>query len=363
MIKEELYAFLCQETTFEELGNQNILHEFPIFGNCVGEAINSGKLLDFSKELSLRLGEMDLYKACILSNFIGFACEKENDTSAGQGIVTLFSKACNHVYEMFQSTIEDEECQLPEDFAKVYQTNPDWARAYYGFETICISVMAFLTRDVELRKLFRKQALSEKVAYLAEETPQSPYLHSVYYVNCMQKTCSGLKLLVLQPGKEQGFLAEANDLYNCFHLLFLLEEQIAKNLGQKYGMPAFPADEALVRLAHGEYPENCGEKSYVTYFMECNYTTVSHTKFHNEDAYSLIWGEMPPEAIPEIDGYAVIVLQERGITRSFDANFLAVPHNALRPSVRIDRELTKKEYDQWLERIKKALSVISLSRP
>ena len=69
----------------------------------------------------------------------------------------------------------------------------------------------------------------------------------------------------------------------------------------------------------------------------------------------LIWGEMPPEAIPEIDGRGVIILFETGINRSFSANFLAVPHPALKPSVEIGRELTESEYDAWVRKIKENL--------
>jgi len=355
MPDKELYSFLCEETPFKDLGNEKLLHGCPAFGKCIGQALDSGNALDFSKELSARLGEMDLYKASLLSNFIGFICEKEEDTSAGQGVIKLFAKACNNVYEMFKSTEIEEECQMPEDFQAVYEKNKDWVKAYFGFNILCISTMAFLTRDTGLRKILKDMDIGEKINYLAEETPESQYLYSVYYVSCMEKTCSNLDLLVLQPGRKQGFIAKANDLNNCFHLIFLLEEQIAEKFGKKYGMSGFNADKALKQLAHGEYPENCQGKSYVTYFIECNYTTAMDTKLEQDNLYSMVWGEMPPEGIPVIDGYAVIVLFEGGINRSFDAGFLSVPHTALRPYVSIERELSDAEYNMWLGKIKETL--------
>ena len=76
----------------------------------------------------------------------------------------------------------------------------------------------------------------------------------------------GIKLLVLQPGRRQGFYATANDLNNCFHLLFLLEEEIAQKCGEKYGAN-FQAEDPVIRLAHGEYPEEVWVYSYFYIFQ------------------------------------------------------------------------------------------------
>lgn len=348
---KELMDFLCTETEFDDLGNERILHDFPAFGEAVGEAINSGNLIKFTMELSDNLDKMDLYKASSLSNFIGFGCEKEDDTSAGQGVIELLEKSCINLYNMFKSLeTEEEYAELP-DFQEIYNKNKDWARAYYGFNILCVAAMAFITRDAGLRKFLADKDIGEEISYLAEETPESPYLKSIYYVDCMQRTCSDLKLLVLYPARKQGFFAEANDINNCFHLLFLLEEQIAGNFGEKYGMPSFNADQSLLDLAYGDYPDDCWGKSYVTHFTECNYSVMPSTACGQDEIMNLVWGEMPPDCIPVVDGYAVIVLLDKGPARSFDANFLAVPHNALEPYVVVERELDSEEYKQWEEKI------------
>lgn len=46
MEHNELMDFLCKETAFEELGNENILHEFLAFEEAVGDAINSYNLIN-----------------------------------------------------------------------------------------------------------------------------------------------------------------------------------------------------------------------------------------------------------------------------------------------------------------------------
>lgn len=350
---KELMDFLCEETEFGDLGNEKILLDFPAFGEAVGKSINSGNLIKFTVELSDKLDKMDLYKASLLSNFIGFGCEKEEDTSAGKGIIELFVKACTNLYNMFKSIeTEDEYEELP-GFEEIYNKNKDWARAYFGFNILCVTAMAFLTRDTGLRKLLADKDIGEEITYLTEEAPESPYLKSIYYVDCMQRTCSNLKLLVLYPGRKQGFIAKANDLNNCFHLIFLLEKQIAENFGEKYGMSSFDADEPVIELAYGSYPDDCWGKSYVTHFTECNYNVMPATVCGQDELMNLVWGEMPPDCIPVVDGYPVIVLLDGGPARSFDVNFLAVPHNALKPYVVAERELDSEEYKQWEEKISK----------
>lgn len=362
MINKKLMDFLCEETSWEDLGNQNLLHGCPEFGEAVGAAINDGALIGYTKELSGRLDEMDMYKASLLSNFIGFACEKENDASAGEEIVRLFARSCQKVYELFLGMDEDSDTSAPDDIRESCGGNKEQAGAYYGFDILCVSTMAFLTRDAALRKRLFDMGVSEAVRYLSEDAAESPYLRSVHYVNYMLSTCSDLKLLVLYPEKKKGFYAAANDINNCFHLLFLMEEQIYKKLGDEYGMKEFAAHGSLVKLAHGEYPDDCWDKHYGTYFMECNYVTAQHDTFENDDVMSMIWGEMAPESIPQIDGRAVIVLFGTGINRGFSADFLAVPHEALKPYVEIERELDREEYDGWIGKIMNRLRVNAENR-
>lgn len=354
MLNQELMDFLQTETVWNDLENQNLLHEFPQFGKEVGEAIHCGELLPFSKELSEQLGSMDLYKAILLSNFIGFVCEQTEDTTAGHDVITFFSHACILVYELFQYIEENENESILEDKEALYHVNSEWAKAYYGFNTLCISTMAFLSRDADLRATLLAMDISEQTQYLAQETSDTPYLHSIHYVDAMQYTCSNLNLLVLYPQRKKGFFATANDLKNCFHLLFLLEEQMNQKLCSSYGMTGYSADASLVRLAHGEYPDDCWGKSYSTYFMECDYRSAFCTKeeLAKERMIPLIWGEMPPNYIPSVDNYAVIVLWENGIHRSFSGEFMAVDHPALKPYVRIEKELTEAEYHTWLQKIK-----------
>lgn len=352
MINQTLLDFLYEETPWEDLGNEKLLHELPEFGESVGKAINSGTLLTFTTELSGLLEKMDLYKASLLSNLIGFACEKEQDTSAGRGVIALFARSCKKVYELFASLEEEEE--LPGQ-QEIFEQNPDQARAYVGFNTLCISTMAFLTRDVSLRRYLIEFNIENEITYLSEETDDSPYLRSIHYVNQMLAMCSDYPLLVLNPLQKTGFLATANDVSNCFHLLFLLEEQIYQTFGQRYGMPEFQASDSQARLAHGEYPQDCWDQSYTTHFTEYNYGTVFEETFSNRMAGYLIWGEMPPAAIPQIDGHGVIVLFDNGPSRSFSAQFLAVPHEALNPYVKIERELTAEEYQGWIQKIQNRL--------
>lgn len=68
--------FLCQKTELEELGNEELLQICPEFGKSIGKAFNSNNVISFTVELGEHLQEMDLYKASLLTNFLGFVCEK-----------------------------------------------------------------------------------------------------------------------------------------------------------------------------------------------------------------------------------------------------------------------------------------------
>ena len=277
-MSEKIVDFLKTATVCNDLGNTELLNEFPDFSQKIVEAAKNGSLPLLSKELGKQLQQFDIYKASMLSNLIGFVCERTEDTTAARDVLSCFSDSCSLVYDLFQYIGENENEDILEDKEALYNLNPEWARAYYGFNDFCVAAMAFLSRDANLREAIVEMGILEKVNCLSEETPNTPYLRSVGYVEDMPYTCSNLKLLVLHPQSKKGFFATANDLKNCFHLSFLLEEQIYQNLYSSYKMTGYCADPSLVRLAHGEYPDDCWDKSYSTYFMECDYRTALSSK-------------------------------------------------------------------------------------
>ena len=61
MVNKTLLDFLCRGPEWEELGNEKLLHQLPEFGQEVGAAINEGRLIEFTRELSGLLEMMDLY--------------------------------------------------------------------------------------------------------------------------------------------------------------------------------------------------------------------------------------------------------------------------------------------------------------
>ncbi len=352
-MKKELMDFLCAETVWEDMGDENLLYRFPEFKNTFEESIRNDKMLDVSLEFAAVLEEMDLYKAGLLSNLVRYVSEKDDDVSAGQKVMGLFSRSCGYVYEMLKSQGAGDDGRLPGDMGSVFGKNKDWVRAFYSFPWVCASAMAFLTKDASFREFIRKQPLLDQVTYLLDYATSDPHLKMVIGIAYMQDVCGKEKLLVLLPGKESGFFAMANNLNNCFHLFFLLEEQIYQKFAKGYGMGDFPADASLIRLAHGEHPAGCGELSYGTYFWQCTYHALWHTELEEEDKMQIILGQESPMCIPEIDGYKVIVLFDFGFHRSIGAEYLTIPHKALRPEVEIGRELTKEEYGEWIGKIRK----------
>lgn len=345
--KKNLLKFLKSDTKFENLGDEKAIIGNEIFGQAVGESIRNNSMIEFAKELGAELLNMDIYKASIVSNFIGFVCEKTENSEIGEEVILLLKKSCELVKEFFEINQDtDGNMFIPDDMKKVYNKNSQCVKAYYGFNTLCISAMAFLSRNFKYRKLLRSFNIKETLDILTYDTPESEYLKSIYYVNQIHDTCSKMPLLVLDTEKQQGFIAQVNDINNCFHLIYLLEEEIYKNLCEKYGMEGYELDKELSVLAHGEYPD-CGNKAKTMFFVECNFHQIK-----SNDTINLIWGEMPPECIPFIDGYHIIALQRKGIQRSFNAGFLVSGHTALKPYLKVERELSDEEYNNWITKIK-----------
>ncbi len=108
MVNQELMKILQIETQVSDLGKENLLDTFPEFGKEIGNAINTGEIIAFSQELGEQLLSMDIYKASLLTNFIGFVCEKTEDTKAGQNVLVFFAHVCNLVYDLFQYIEENE---------------------------------------------------------------------------------------------------------------------------------------------------------------------------------------------------------------------------------------------------------------
>lgn len=344
MLSQSLISFLKADSTFEDFDNISKIISNPIFKEDMSNAFKENNALLFARELSEILDSIDIYKACAISNFIGFICGKTDDTSNGKYILLLLNNVLKLVEEFLKNlTVNDL------DIDKLYITNKEQIQALFGCESLCISAMEFLSRDFQCRQILRSFDIKDTLEYLTSDAPDTKYLKSVYYINRIHNTCGKLPLLILDVENKQGFTAEANDLENCFHLIFLLENAIYKNLCDKYSMSSCAFDENLLALANGQYP-NCWDKSYTTFFMECSYNELSPEK--SEKLPNIIWGEMPPEYIPEIDGYHIILLYKSTFARSFDAGFLSVGHTALKPYFTIKREISKDEYIQWENIIK-----------
>jgi hypothetical protein len=67
-----------------------------------------------------------------------------------------------------------------------------------------------------------------------------------------------------------------------------------------------------------------------------------------------VFGEGVPAAIPELDGQRIIILGPSLLaSRSWDSNFFANIHDALRSRTTIVEVLSPEQVNGWLERIKR----------
>lgn len=357
MLSEELLNYLVSETVFSDLEDEAKVIRNEVLGEEIGKAINGGDeaMLEFSCELSEKLLDMDVYKASVITNFIGFVCEKTQNTRAAEGVIKLLAKSSVLVKEFWECFKNEQgEIIMEADWngAEIYSQNKDATCAYYGFNTLCVSAMAFLAREYKCREFMKSLDVREVVSYLAEEVPEIEYMRSVFYVNRIYDTCGRIPLVVLDEERGQGVIVEANDLNNCFHLIFLLEEALYNNFKEKYGMEGYVPDEVLSELAGGKYPD-CGDRHAQAFFTEYCYP-VRNDVPNNQDIhkiYDLLWSEMSPMYIPALDGYGVIILKRSGPHRGFSSSFLFTDHTALSPYVKIVRELSDAEYKEWEKKL------------
>lgn len=216
------------------------------------------------------------------------------------------------------------------------QLNPEALR-YLG-----LAAMAHLCRDVALRQ--RARADSPLRAALDRSADAAA---EVDFVLQVLNFVDDLELLVLAPDQRRGYLARAQAVHTNFHLFTLLQ-------GALIGDPAAgwltgrPLDPELLAVATGEAPhERLHQDEQRFHFHHLG--AVEPGGAVRFDLGSTIWGEASPREIPLHRGRAVVILGPPILGgRSWDSNFFANIHDALRSRVEVLAQLGPREVDEAL---------------
>ncbi|QJW94063.1 hypothetical protein [Frigoriglobus tundricola] len=228
-----------------------------------------------------------------------------------------------------------------------FDTDPDAIRARGGLTFLMLATMAVLCRGAAFRQAARANAdLVAGVEALAEEHRESGFVAQVLGFT------DGLALLVLAPNEGKGFRVACDAVATNAHLFTLLQAAL---IGGGH-LSGEPIDEEVVGVATGAIPHTRVLHDHARFHFSSWFGLPKEGEFQGNLIDSIIHFpvEVSPGAIPEFDGVRVVLIDPmRGGGRSWDSNFFANIHDALRSRAEVVEVLSPEEVTEWLDRIKK----------
>jgi hypothetical protein len=221
----------------------------------------------------------------------------------------------------------------------------DGAIAPQAGQFLCLATMAHLCRDRELRQ--RVRARFGVPASL--EGAQEQVRHT-WFVRTVLELTDDLELLVLAPDARRGYRVRVDAVASSFHLFTLLQGALIGDPAQGW-LEAEPEDAEILAIATGE-GRHLEVLAASQRFHFHNWSALGGDGQLRNDLRSSIWGEASPAAIPHHDGVAVVLLGPPVLGgRSWDTNFFACIHDALRSSATILATLSQAQVTERLASI------------
>jgi hypothetical protein len=202
---------------------------------------------------------------------------------------------------------------------------------------LCLATMAHLCRDRGVRQEVRgRHGVPPSLERAEERVPHT------WFVRTVLELIDDLELLVLAPGPRRGFVVRADGVRTCFHLFTLLQGALIGDPANGW-LTADPEDPDVLAIATGQAPHlKILAARQRFHFHNCSALAPDGTL--RQDLRSTLWGEASPAEIPRHDGRSVVLLGPPVLGgRSWDTNFFAAIHDALRSSVTVIAQLTQEE--------------------
>lgn len=365
---KEYIDYTKQKANIDEVINKKLISQNDKFLKLKEYVKNNHEEeMDICREISLEFDNMDILKSYYAANFVGHAlhhCEKADD-EIGKRIINLFFKnidlACKFIDNVSQLYNVDEDELTDEDIANVsievmYRTDYKPLEAFMGIDTMIAPVMTVICSNQDLRKYFISLDLIDHIEYL--ET----YVNTLSYIYVGVEACCKTKVLVLTPKMERGFYIEASDMSNGYYLITLLESELyKKDLLKRYGIDNYEFNETVYNIATGvshakELIEAQAHQQYYTiYALQKDGTYKIENENGELELMNMLYGDMSPEEIPDIDGTHIIIMDSEGMWNKpikWDMSYFSKPHQKLNPYVKILDEISDEEYKSWIEKIK-----------
>lgn len=371
-IVKEYIDYAKQKSNIEEVANKKLVSQnekFLKLKEYVKE--NHDKELDICRQIASEFENMDILKSYYAANFVGHSLHHEDiiDDEIGKNIINLFFRnidnACRFIENAAQLYNVDEDDLTDDDIARInidimYRLDYKPLEAFIGIDMMIPPVMTVICSNQDLRKYFINLGLEDHIEYL--ET----YVHALSYVHIGIEACYKTKILVLSPKVQRGFYIEASDMSNGYYLITLLEAELyKKGLLKRYGIDNYEFNETIYNIAAGnEHPQELMEAEahqqyYTMYALQKDGTYNVEDENGELDCYKILYSDMSPEEIPDLDGTHILLMDSEGMWTKpikWDISYFTKPHQKLKPYVKILDEISDEEYNTWIEKIKNSNS-------
>ncbi|MCZ9851115.1 hypothetical protein [Brachyspira hyodysenteriae] len=371
-IVKEYIDYTKQKSNIEEVANKKLVSQnekFLKLKEYIKE--NHDKELDICRQIASEFENMDILKSYYAANFVGHSLHHEDiiDDEIGKNIINLFFRnidnACRFIENAAQLYNVDEDDLTDDDIARInidimYRLDYKPLEAFIGIDMMIPPVMTVICSNQDLRKYFINLGLEDHIEYL--ET----YVHALSYVHIGIEACYKTKILVLSPKVQRGFYIEASDMSNGYYLITLLEAELyKKGLLKRYGIDNYEFNETIYNIATGnEHPQELMETEahqqyYTMYALQKDGTYNVEDENGELDCYKILYSDMSPEEIPDLDGTHILIMDSEGMWTKpvkWDISYFTKPHQKLKPYVKILDEISDEEYNTWIEKIKNSNS-------
>lgn len=226
----------------------------------------------------------------------------------------------------------------------LFDANPEAARAAGGLRYFLLCVMTVICRNAEFRQALRANAsIVEAIEELRPGYGEADFVAQVLGFT------DGLEIVVLAPNECKGFRVRLEAVASCAHLFSLLQAELIAG-GHLEGEPTDPE---VLAVARGESAPTQALPDHARFHFATWGGLNTDGGMAGVDFASWIGVEASPADIPPFDGAPVVLVGPMVLgSRSWDSNFFANVHDALRSRAEIVAVLPSEEVSAWLDRIR-----------
>ena len=223
-----------------------------------------------------------------------------------------------------------------------FDADPDAHRAQAGLTFLMLATMAVICRKAEYRQTARANPdIASRVESLRDTNREADYVAQVLGFT------DDLDLVILAPNEMKGFRVRCDAVASCAHLMTLLQAAL---IGGEH-LSGEPLDPEVVGVATGEAPHARLLHDHARF----NFVSWSGEVDNGIDSLITMPVEETPRYVTALDGQRIVLVGPPVLAgRSWDSNFFANIHDALKSRAEIVEVLSEAEVRRWLERIQAA---------